>query len=165
MVVTSVTQHSRNKYELYSQQLELGLRHVCLASETSRSEHFHISSGNIPKKTERVGKESNTDSYMAHLYSFTGAMGALTVDINNRDKRSMSLATRQQQAKKRMRMRGREKRERENSCWPPHPAWWTSSSSKMPSKQHCCSKTKITPYHPAGKQGCILFLVLRWGFG
>ena len=68
-----------------------------------------IRPGNIPKMTERVGKESNADSYIAHFYSF---MGALTVDIINRVKRLMSLPTSQQQAKKRRKERERE-RERE----------------------------------------------------
>ena len=125
LVVTPVTRHTRDKYELYSQQLELGLRHVYLACETSRSEHFQVRSGNIPKTTERAGKESNTDSSVARFYSFMGAMGALTVDIINRIKRLMPLATSQQQAKKKT-------RETENSCCPPHPARWKAAPQRWP---------------------------------
>lgn len=87
------------------QQLKLGLRHVYLACEISRSERFQIRSGNIPKKTERAGNESYTHSYIAHFYPSTGAMRALTVDIIDGVKRLMPLATSQQQAKKRTRER------------------------------------------------------------
>lgn len=53
----------------------------------------------IFQRRQRVGKDSNTDSCIARFCFFLGAMKALTVDIINRVKRQMSLATCSEQRK------------------------------------------------------------------
>lgn len=53
---------------------------MCLAREISRANVSRSDQG-IFRRRQRVGKDSNTDSYIAHFCFFLGAMRALTVDI------------------------------------------------------------------------------------
>lgn len=53
---------------------------MCLAREISRANVSRSDQG-IFRRRQRVGKDSNIDSYIAHFCFFLGAMRALTVDI------------------------------------------------------------------------------------